>query len=111
MSLLPNHQAADIDIAKLRDYCLNPAHPRGRHKARLFQSALGIGAADAGWLRLALIAGISKTDSDRQDTDQYGERWRADILVTRQTRHVVVRTIWMIRAKEAVPRLVTCWVL
>jgi hypothetical protein len=111
MALLPNHQAAEIDLAKLRDYCLNPAHPRGRHKARPFQSALGIGVTDAEWLRLALIANVSISDADRQATDQYGERWRADILVTRQTRHVVVRTIWLIRTGETIPRLVTCWVL
>jgi hypothetical protein len=25
----------DIDIRKLEDYCLDPSHPRGRHKARV----------------------------------------------------------------------------
>jgi hypothetical protein len=31
---LPNPKRAVVDIAKLRDYILNPEHPRGRHKAR-----------------------------------------------------------------------------
>lgn len=26
---------------KLTGYCLNPEHPRGKHKARVFASALG----------------------------------------------------------------------
>ncbi len=103
MGLLPNHKAADIDIAKLRDYCLSPAHPRGRHKALLFRSTLGIGVADAAWFRQALLKGLGTVDADRQATDQYGERWTADILVARQTRHIVVRTVWMIRTGEAVP--------
>lgn len=30
-----------VDIAKLRDYCLNPLHDEGKHKARVFASALG----------------------------------------------------------------------
>ncbi len=111
MDLLPNHGAAEIDIAKLRDYCLNPAHPRGRHKARLFEAALGITAREADWLRQALFTGLVGAEADRQATDQFGERWKVDILVARQTRHVVVRTIWMIRTGEVVPRLVTSWVL
>ena len=42
-------------MAKLRSYCLNPRHPRGRHKARVFASALGITRENAGLLRQALL--------------------------------------------------------
>ncbi|WP_367268233.1 DUF6883 domain-containing protein [uncultured Thiohalocapsa sp.] len=38
---LPNADQAAVDLDKLRGYCLNPAHPRGRHKARVFAAALG----------------------------------------------------------------------
>lgn len=38
---LPNAENAVIDIAKLRDYSLNPNHPEGKHKARVFQAKLG----------------------------------------------------------------------
>ena len=44
---LPNGDRAIVDIAKLRDYCLNAGHPRGRHKARVFVAALGLTVADA----------------------------------------------------------------
>jgi hypothetical protein len=77
----------------------------------MFGAALGIAVGDADWLRQVLLAGLASAEADRQATDQYGERWKADILVTRQGQHVVVRTIWIIRAGETVPRLVTCWVL
>jgi hypothetical protein len=40
---LPNAEKAFIDNKKLLDYCLNPLHEEGKHKARVFQSALGIG--------------------------------------------------------------------
>lgn len=33
---LPNADRAVVGLAKLRDYCLSPTHPRGRHKARVF---------------------------------------------------------------------------
>lgn len=36
---LPNGDRAVISMGKLRGYCLNPEHPSGRHKARVFASA------------------------------------------------------------------------
>jgi hypothetical protein len=39
---LPNGERAIVEVAKLRDYCLSPTHPRGRHKARVFAASLGI---------------------------------------------------------------------
>jgi hypothetical protein len=48
---LPNGEQAFVDnIAKLRDYSLSPLHKEGRHKARVFASALGQDSADAQWL-------------------------------------------------------------
>ncbi len=44
---LPNAENAVIDIKKLRDYCLNPNHPEGKHKARVFLEKLDIGRDDA----------------------------------------------------------------
>jgi hypothetical protein len=38
---LPGGGDAIVDIAKLRDYCLDSRHPRGRHKARVFAATLG----------------------------------------------------------------------
>jgi len=39
---LPNGEHAIVDIVKLRDYALSQHHPRGRHKARVFLSALDL---------------------------------------------------------------------
>lgn len=39
---LPNSEKAFVDIAKLRDYSLNPEHESGGHKARVFRAALGL---------------------------------------------------------------------
>ena len=48
---LPNCQRAVVDIEKLRDYCLSTEHPRGRHKARVFATTLGLTADNAELLR------------------------------------------------------------
>ena len=48
---IPHADRAMVDIRKLRDYCLNPLHDEGQHKARVFAAALGITIADAEVLR------------------------------------------------------------
>jgi hypothetical protein len=52
--ILPNAERAVVDIRKLRDYCLNPLHEEGKHKARLFMAALGMTDKDADGLRALL---------------------------------------------------------
>ena len=39
---LPHAENAVVDTRKLRDYCLNPEHDEGKHKAALFAAALGM---------------------------------------------------------------------
>ena len=60
---LPNTEQAFVDIVKLRDYCLNPDHPRGKHKARVFLSALGLTTANAAILQKALQDGVLSQDA------------------------------------------------
>jgi hypothetical protein len=52
---LPDGAEAILDVCKIEDYCLNPSHPRGRHKATVFREALGLERGDAGWLRDVLL--------------------------------------------------------
>lgn len=109
MSPLPNR--LDLDLRKIEDYCLNPDHPRGRHKARVFREALGIGRSDAAWLRSTLLSVTSGDDAVHLDVDAFGQRWRIDVNVTRQERRAVIRTVWIQRSNEDFARFVTCWVL
>jgi uncharacterized protein DUF6883 len=51
---LPGGDAAIVDPQKLTRYCLNPGHPRGKHKARVF-AALGFTTENADELRGALL--------------------------------------------------------
>jgi hypothetical protein len=52
---LPNADLAFVDIAKLRDYCLSSSHPLGKHKAKVFASALGLTSDDAPLLQTTLL--------------------------------------------------------
>jgi hypothetical protein len=40
-----------VDIEKLRHYCRSLRHERGKHKTRIFASALGLTSVNAAWLR------------------------------------------------------------
>jgi hypothetical protein len=52
---LPNGQRADLGT-KIEDYVLNPNHWEGRHKARVFESVLGITLDNQQVLREAILA-------------------------------------------------------
>jgi hypothetical protein len=108
---LPYSDEAILDVRKLEDYCLNPSHPRGRHKARVFRDALGIHRDDAVWLREALLEAARSTETSQVATDAWGTHWQLDATIRRQGKSAVIRTIWIVRTGESVPRFVTCWVL
>lgn len=52
---LPNGKQTVIPMSKLIGYCLNPEHSSGKHKARVFASALGITSENADELRELLV--------------------------------------------------------
>jgi hypothetical protein len=111
LMLLPYAASATLDIRKLAEYCLDPTHPRGRHKARVFRDALGLTAADTNWLGHALLDGVRAAAAVELTSDMHGTRWRIDIPVSRHERRAVVRSLWIVRTGERAPRFVTCWVM
>jgi len=110
-TFLPHGDRAILHTRKLRDYCLSPSHPRGRHKARVFQQALDIDQRDAEWLRPVLLDAARSGEASHLGADAWGSPWRVDVSIERQGKHGVIRTIWLVRAGEEVPRFVTCWVM
>ena len=101
-----------VDTAKLRDYCLSPTHPRGRHKARVFRSRLGLTANDADRLREALLSAVSDFESlQASETDVYGERFVVDFAMSTDAGTAAVRSTWIVLAGEDVLRLATCYVI
>jgi len=110
---LPNAENAVVDIVKLRDYCLNPNHPEGKHKARAFLEELGLERNDAELLRQSILEAILKTDAIEENATEYGRRFVIDFELERGVGVVlykaVVRTAWIIRNNEDFPRLTTCF--
>src|SRR5262249_50622043 len=55
---LPGAERATIPTDKLVRYALNPDHPLGRHKARVFASALGIRRQDWRYLHDQILSAL-----------------------------------------------------
>jgi hypothetical protein len=73
--LIPNAENAVVDIRKLRDYCLNPDHDEGKHKARLFSSIIGMTAENAEDLRQILLEVVKTHEAKLGRRDDFGQRY------------------------------------
>src|SRR6516164_11594774 len=106
-------QRVDVDLEKLREYCLSGSHPRGRHKAPVFRSRLGITQADAEFVRQALLdaAQLHHRDLRPSDHDHYGQRYVLDFEMTTSTGSAIVRSSWIVRNGDDMLRFITCYVL
>jgi len=107
---LPHADHAIIEIAKLRDYSLNPLHPEGKHKARVFASSLGFTAKDAEILRNMILGAIMIEEAIGSVVDEHGGRYVVDFATEGLRGIVNIRTAWIIDRGETVPRLVSCYV-
>lgn len=107
---LPNAGRAFVEIQKLRDYCLNPLHPRGRHKARVFTRKLGVSAAETELLRAALLAAAREMDASLTREDDHGVRYVVDFTMVGPAGTGKIRSHWIVRRDEDFPRLTSCHV-
>lgn len=111
MGPMPDARMAIVDEAKVRQYLLSTSHPVGRGKAAFFQ---GCGFSSVAWTRLQAalrdhghrhdVVSVEHTDFGVKDVV-------AGPLVTPSGRRPTVRTVWMVSAEMAVPRLVTAYPL
>jgi hypothetical protein len=107
---LPKAREATIPPEKLKGYALNADHERGKNKARVFRSALGITHHDWEYLRDQILQRLPKAEVTRieprgSDRD-YLVRVRVD---GRNGASEYVATRWVVQPGQP-PRLSTLWV-
>ena len=107
---LPNPDRAILPPEKLEGYSLNPNHSEGRHKALVFQSALGITVSNSQVLRDALYEAIRTYEALPTKQNAYGQKYQIDFEMTRMGKSALVRSVWIVRFNEDFPRLVTCYI-
>lgn len=110
--LLPNADQAWIPPGKLRDYALDPDHPRGGPKARLFTALLAIRQRDWLYLRDQILAGVKKVEARPHAQNEYGALYEVIIPVRGLNGHVhPVRTGWIVLHEgDGIPLLTTAYV-
>lgn len=111
MARLPNPDNAVVEIGKLHDYCLNPLHPRGRNKARVFASVLDLTADDAEILRQRLLLAAISEEAALAEQDEYGQRYMLDFEMETEAASATIRSGWIVRREEDFPRFTSCWIL
>src|SRR5258706_15480803 len=107
---LPNPERAFVDIRKLRDYCLNPEHPVGKHEAYGFRSVLGLTSDDAEMLQEVLLSIAVTNDVDATEQDEYGKRFVVRFELRGLSGEATVVSSWIVRNEEDFPRLTSCYV-
>ena len=108
---LPNGERAFLGT-KLEDYSLNLLHRDGRHKARVFQSSLGISLANADVLRRALNhAAATSENAIHHGNNGFGEVYELRFPLATDRGTAIVLSAWVIRDREDFPRLTTCFIV
>lgn len=113
---LKNYECAIIEEAKLVGYSLNPAHPVGGHKARVFQSALGFNQENWQELESEIRTKLPYYPATKLDETSFGIKFSVYLPITGPNlRTVEVLTVWQydkdIEGNESdVPRLITTYV-
>ena len=108
---LPNGDRADLG-SKIEDYVLNPGHWEGRHKARVFESMLGITRSNRHVLREAILAAAMNSDEAEALGDNgHGTVYVLRFPLTTANRTAMILTAWIIRHEEDFPRLITCYIV
>ena len=90
---------------------MNPEHPRGKHKARVFATALGFTAENADDLRAALLIAAATAEAQPAASDRFGDRYVLEFEVKGPRGAGVVRSTWIVRRGESSPSYVAAAVM
>ena len=111
MSKLKNADLAVIDPRKFTHYCLNTDSPDGKHKARVFKSALGYDLSNYKDLIRQIKNAIMIYEAQWAGDTAHGQLFRVDVPVGGPIAEAIVRTGWIYEKGDDVPRLTTAFVL
>ena len=97
---LPLAERAFIDDRKLLNYCLSEEHPVGKHKARVFKSALNITIENYPYLKESIETAVLMNDAVFIETTEYGDIYCVDFELTNPPKSSMVRTSWILKVKR-----------
>lgn len=105
---LQNSLLAVTDHNKIQRYALNSNHPKGKEKARVFNSVLGYHYENWQLLSDQIYDKLQTSNISRQESTKYGERFIIPMRITGlRNKSMVVNTVWQIDKGTVIPRLIT----
>ena len=103
---------ADVPEEKLVKYLLNPEHPVGKHKARVFESALGFNINNYSELNNQMLEKFNEAELKYTKEDEYGKRYEQVMNIHGVNgRDVDVLTVWIKDNNSKKYRLITAMVV
>ena len=109
---IPNGDRAVVAIEKLTEYALNPDHPTGGPKARVFRAVLGITIEHAELLQDALLeAARSSENAFFRQRRNFGDQYEIVFVMEGPNgNHSEVTSGWQIDTDSDYPRLTSCYI-
>jgi predicted transcriptional regulator len=100
-----------VDLRKLIEYALDPNNPVGRHKARVFEQALGFTKDNYDLLLTQIECAALSAEAHLKRTDIHGRHYSVDLKITGpQGQQAVVRTGWLVAPNSDEAWLTTLYV-
>ncbi|UBF24581.1 hypothetical protein K9N68_23260 [Kovacikia minuta CCNUW1] len=96
-------------MQKLVRYCLNPAHQKGKDKARVFKAVLGITAENADQLYELVRQAAIEGEVVQQNITPFGEEFKVDWIVP-GTEGIQLQTTWEVALEATHPRLISAFI-
>lgn len=105
---LPNFNNAVFVEQKLTKYALDPESARGKHKARVFKSALGYDLTNWQDLYDQVLAKVGQYEATERGDKGHGQTYQVVIPINGPNGKTVdVKTGWIIDTGKTIPRLTT----
>ena len=106
---LPDGELAIVSKEKIVGYCPNLNHSSGKHKARVFASALGITTKNSNELISLIRQAAIEGEVIQRDKTEFGYLYKVDWLVPDHPL-VTLRTLWEVNAERPSPRLISAFI-
>lgn len=101
-----------IPEEKLIVYALNPDHPKGKHKAIIFESILGYNATNFETLVSQIMSFALESEAILKRTDRFGQHFQVDLLIVGISgQKAAVRTGWFLASDSTTASLSTLFVV
>lgn len=76
-----------------------------------FAATLGITQKDSQWLKAEIEQGVLSCEAQRGKPTPFGERCTMECVLSKGENSALLRTAWIIRNGEKIPRLTSCYLL